>query len=709
MTKALFISPTAESSGLTSVCLGLVRALDNLGVRVAFFKPVTQSVVNGRGVDRSIHFIKAKTQLNPPVPLEYEHAQNLMSQKKGDELQEQIIAAYSECVDHADIVIVEGLVPEKTSQYATAINVETAKNLNADVILVASPGQMAPNDLDKHLNIAARHFAAPEDPEVIGCILNKVNQPEEFNRYLYAPENRSLAKTKRFNYLVDCKIFQSDNFKLIGSIPWRKDLIAPRTADVAEQLETIPINEGDMYGRRVKNIAVCARTVPNMVDTLTPGTLIVTPGDREDILVASCMAALSGTPLAGVILTGNLNPDPRTLKLCSQAFETRLPVLATHTDTYLTARKLSELNTEVPVNDLERIEIVMDMIAHLIDADWLKGHCAISRTPRLSPPAFRFQLTRRAQQANKIIVLPEGNEPRTIEAAAICSERQIASCILLGKRSEIHSVADMAGVKLPKNLTILDPDQIRANYIQPMVEFRKHKGLTKQMAEAQLEDNVVLGTMMVALEEVDGLVSGAVHTTANTIRPALQLIKTKPEAKVVSSVFFMCLPDQVLVYGDCAVNPDPNAEELADIAIQSAESALTFGIEPRVAMISYSTGDSGTGHDVEKVKEAVRIAQAKRPDIMIDGPLQYDAAAIESVALAKAPNSKVAGKATVFVFPDLNTGNTTYKAVQRSANVISIGPMLQGLRKPVNDLSRGALVDDIVFTIALTAVQATQH
>ncbi|WP_441351522.1 phosphate acetyltransferase [Thiolapillus sp.] len=253
-----------------------------------------------------------------------------------------------------------------------------------------------------------------------------------------------------------------------------------------------------------------------------------------------------------------------------------------------------------------------------------------------------------------------------------------------------------------------DPDSIRDRYISPMVALRRHKGLTSQMAEAQLEDNVVLGTMMLAADEVDGLVSGAVHTTANTVRPALQLIKTAPGARLVSSVFFMCLPDQVVVYGDCAINPDPDAEALADIAIQSADSASLFGIEPRVAMLSYSTGDSGKGADVEKVREATRLVREQRPDILVDGPLQYDAAANRDVAKTKAPHSKVAGRATVFVFPDLNTGNTTYKAVQRSAGVISIGPMLQGLKKPVNDLSRGALVDDIVYTIAITALQATQ-
>ena len=290
----------------------------------------------------------------------------------------------------------------------------------------------------------------------------------------------------------------------------------------------------------------------------------------------------------------------------------------------------------------------------------------------------------------------------------MCQTRGLAQCVLLAKREEVETIAEARGLQLPVDLEIIDPDSIRQHYIAPMTHLRKGK-LTEPMAEAQLQDNVVLGTMMLSLGEVDGLVSGAVHTTANTVRPAFQLIKTAPDYSLVSSIFFMLLPDQVVVYGDCAINPDPNAEELAEIAIQSAESALAFGIEPRVAMISYSTGDSGTGTDVDKVRQATKIAQQRRPDLLIDGPLQYDAAAIESVGQQKAPNSPVAGRATVFVFPDLNTGNTTYKAVQRSANVVSVGPMLQGLNKPVNDLSRGALVDDIVYTIALTAVQALQR
>ena len=347
-------------------------------------------------------------------------------------------------------------------------------------------------------------------------------------------------------------------------------------------------------------------------------------------------------------------------------------------------------------------------VAAQLNADVLGSELAKPVATHLAPAAFRYQMMARARAANKRIVLPEGNEPRTIAAAAICENKGIARCVLLAKKAEVEAVAQAKGITLPASLEIIDPDSIRERYIAPMVELRKSKGLTPEQAAEQLQDTVVLGTMMLATGDVDGLVSGAVHTTANTIRPALQLIKTAPGASLVSSVFFMLMPDQVLVYGDCAVNPNPTAEQLADIAIQSADSAKAFGIEPKVAMISYSTGSSGSGPDVETVTAATKLAQQKRPDLHIDGPLQYDAASVPSVGKQKAPDSKVAGQATVFVFPDLNTGNTTYKAVQRSAHVLSVGPMLQGLNKPVNDLSRGALIEDIVYTIALTAIQAVQ-
>ena len=350
----------------------------------------------------------------------------------------------------------------------------------------------------------------------------------------------------------------------------------------------------------------------------------------------------------------------------------------------------------------------VQFVAEHFDHAWFGESLASARVFRQTPAVFRHRLIAKSRSLKKKIVLPEGDEPRTIKAAIICHEKKIAHCILVGDPAQIEAVAKAQGMSIPKDVEILDPAKARERYVGPMVELRKGKGLTPQAAAEDLKDNVVLGTMMLALDDVDGLVSGAVHTTANTIKPAFQLIKTAAGCNVVSSIFFMCLPDQVVVYGDCAVLPNPTPGELADIAIQSAESARAFDIPPRVALISYSTGSSGQGPDVDAVKQAAESAKTKRPDLFIEGPMQYDAASVESVGRSKAPGSNVAGRATVFVFPDLNTGNTTYKAVQRSANVISIGPMLQGLRKPVNDLSRGALVEDIVYTIALTAIQAEQ-
>ncbi|SUB15760.1 Phosphate acetyltransferase [Pantoea agglomerans] len=505
------------------------------------------------------------------------------------------------------------------------------------------------------------------------------------------------------------QLFSDSPLPVLGCVPWSFDLIATRAIDMCRHLDARIINEGEIQTRRVKSVTFCARSIPHMLEHFRPGSLLVTSADRPDVLVAACLAAMNGIEIGAILLTGNYEIDDRIARLCDRAFQTGLPVFMVKTNTWQTSLSLQSFNLEVPADDTQRIEKVQEYVASYINADWIESLTATSeRSRRLSPPAFRYQLTELARKAGKRVVLPEGDEPRTVKAAAICAERGIATCVLLGNPDEIQRVAAAQGVELGKGVEIVDPEQVRENYVPRLVELRKSKGMTEVVAQEQLEDNVVLGTMMLESGEVDGLVSGAVHTTANTIRPPLQLIKTAPNSSLVSSVFFMLLPEQVLVYGDCAINPDPTAEQLAEIAIQSADSAKAFGIDPRVAMISYSTGTSGAGSDVEKVREATRIAQEKRPDLVIDGPLQYDAAIMEDVAKSKAPDSQVAGRATVFIFPDLNTGNTTYKAVQRSADLISIGPMLQGMRKPVNDLSRGALVDDIVYTIALTAIQSQQ-
>jgi len=475
---------------------------------------------------------------------------------------------------------------------------------------------------------------------------------------------------------------------------------------VARHLGAEVMIEGEIATRRVLETVLAARSVSEVIARLKPGALVISAGDRDDVILATALAASNGIELAGLVLTHHSFISPRIERFGARAFHSGLPVLRTDGDSYQTAAHISRLPLAVPQDDLSRMDNVIESVAEKLDGNAIYAGLEHATSTRMSPPAFRYQLIQKARAANKRIVLPEGDEPRTIRAAVICTQKGIARCVLLGKRKAIESVADALGIEFPPGLEILEPEQIARQYVAPMVELRRSKGMTSGQALVALEDTVVLGTMMLAVGEVDGLVSGAVHTTASTVRPALQLIKTAPGSSLVSSCFFMLMPEQVLVYADCAINPDPTAQELADIAKQSADSALAFGIDPKVAMISYSTGESGSGDDVEKVRTATDLAKARWPELVLDGPMQYDAATVREVAAQKAPGSAVAGQATVFVFPDLNTGNTTYKAVQRSANVVSVGPMLQGLRKPVNDLSRGASVDDIVFTVALTAIQA---
>ena len=709
---SFFIAPTTSGTGLTSVCLGIVRAFDQLGVRVAFYKPVAQIFGGDSGLERSTHLIRETVGLQPVKPIDLSHAQQMMAKNKADLLMEEVIHNYHQSIENADVVVIEGLVPQSNENYIARINQNMARTLGSDIILVAAKKHYSSAQLNERIEMTASLYGGVANPKLLGCILNKVGAPPKEYQQLRAKDNTVDEREVREYSYEDMKrklpVFASPDFMCLGIIHWNPALIAPRTLDIARYLNADFISEGDLHERRVHSIVLSARTVPNMLHTLKAGTLVITPGDREDIFLAVSLAVLNGVPLAGIIFTGDIKPDTRVMALCKQAIDTGLPVLTTDTDSLETARYIANMSTEVPEDDIARMTEVMDGVAQKIRAEWLVERGKIDQEVRLSPPAFRHLLVSRARAANKLIVLPEGEEPRTIQAAIICVEKKIARCVLLGKQEKIQHYAETLNLALPADLKIIDPEAIRSDYVHSMVELRKHKGITTDMAAALLEDSVVLGTMMLAQNEVDGLVSGAVHTTANTIRPALQLIKTKAEASLVSSIFFMLLPDEVLVYGDCAVNPNPSAEELADIAIQSGESAKAFGISPKIAMISYSTGASGAGSDVEKVREATSIAKQKRPDLIIDGPLQYDAAAIASVAKSKAPESPVAGEATVFVFPDLNTGNTTYKAVQRSAKVLSIGPVLQGLKKPVNDLSRGALVDDIVFTIAMTAIQAEQ-
>nr|WP_202428500.1 phosphate acetyltransferase [Dickeya dianthicola] len=703
--------PTGTSVGLTSVSLGVIRSMEQKGVRLSVFKPIAQPRSGESVLDQTTTIVRATSAIPAAEPLTMSYVESMLSSNQQDVLLEEIIARYHENTKDAEVVLVEGLVPTRKHQFANALNYEIAKTLNAEIVFVLALGNDSPAQLKERIDIARSSFGGSKNKNITGVIINKLNAPvDEQGRTRPDLSEIFDDSTKASVANIDPKLlFANSPLPILGCVPWSFDLIATRAIDMANHLNARVINAGDIQTRRVKSVTFCARSIPHMLEHFRPGSLLVTSADRPDVLVAACLAAMNGVEIGALLLTGGYAIDPAISKLCERAFQTGLPVFMVDTNTWQTSLNLQSFNLELPPDDHERVEKVQEYVARHIDTQWIDSLTAASeRSRRLSPPAFRYQLTELARQASKRIVLPEGDEPRTVKAASICAERGIAQCVLLGNPDEIQRVAAAQGVELGKGIEIVDPIEARERYVPRLVELRKSKGMTEVVAREQLEDNVVLGTLMLEQGEVDGLVSGAVHTTANTIRPPLQLIKTAPGSSLVSSVFFMLLPEQVLVYGDCAINPDPTAEQLAEIAIQSADSAAAFGIEPRVAMISYSTGNSGAGSDVDKVREATRLAQEKRPDLVIDGPLQYDAAIMADVAQSKAPNSPVAGKATVFVFPDLNTGNTTYKAVQRSADLISIGPMLQGMRKPVNDLSRGALVDDIVYTVALTAIQATQ-
>ncbi|NMH66112.1 phosphate acetyltransferase [Shewanella salipaludis] len=711
MSRHIMLIPTGVGVGLTSLSLGMVRALERHGVKVQFFKPISQQRATDTGPERSTTILRQSQTVNPLEPFSMAHAEALIRTDQTDVLMEQIIERTAECAANTEILVVEGLVPTRHHPFARDINYAIAKAIDADVIFIATPGNDSSTGLMNRLEIAYNSWGGKKNKRLIGAIINKIGAPvdDEGRARPDLSEVFDHQETQRPDTAGMFQLPGKSPLRILGTVPYNLDLVSPRASDLAQHLNARIINAGEMDTRRLRKVTFCARSIPNMVTHIKTDSLLVTSGDRSDVIVSACLAAMNGVKVGALLLTGSYEPEPEILKLCEQAFETGLPVFLIDTNTWQTSLNIQRFDHEVPVDDAVRIELVQEYVASHIDQSWIEGVTKHSpREHRLSPPAFRYKLTELARAARKTVVLPEGNEPRTVKAAAICAERGIARCVLLGNRDDILRIAAQQGVTLGDGVDIIDPLDARERYVEPMLELRRHKGLTEVVAREQLEDNMVLGTMMLAQNEVDGIVSGAVNTTANTIRPPLQLIKTAPGSSLVSSIFFMLMPDQVLVYGDCAINPDPDAEQLADIAIQSAESAMAFGIEPRVAMISYSTGTSGTGSDVDKVREATRIAKEKRPDLVIDGPLQYDAAVMPNVARSKAPDSPVAGKATVFVFPDLNTGNTTYKAVQRSAELISIGPMLQGMRKPVNDLSRGALVDDIVYTIALTAIQASQ-
>ena len=690
MARSLLVTAAAEGVGLTRTCLGLLRALDRSGVHVAYVKPVAQPRADGTP-DRSPALVAAVTALRPPEPLSTAELERQLGEGGLDVVLEKIVAAWQPIYNRSDVVVVEGLSSGPSKLYASSLNQALAHTLDADVLLAGSwrPAPDGVERLAEQFAIAASGYTSGEHARVVGCVVHDL--PAAHSCATIPATALKIALTRH-------------GLRLIATVPYRPELTWLRVGNLVRELKPEILNEGDL-SRRIKDVTVFAQGIPSGVRVLDDGRLIVVPGDRHEVVMAACLAAQNGTRLAALLLSAGIRPDPQIWQLTRAAF-TGLPVLLVEPDSYQTATRVRDLDPRLPPDDVDRVEGVTNNVADALNASWLQSLAGSARPHRLSPAAFRYQVVEQARAAHALIVLPEGTEPRTMRAAVACADRGIARCLLLGTPDEVTAQARHLGLRLPEDVTILDPQTVAERYVVPLAELRRQKGWTEEVAREHLADPITVGTMMLRQGEVDGLVSGAVHITAATVRPALQILGTKPGSRLVSSIFFMCLPDEVVIYGDCAINPQPDAEDLADIAISSAASARAFGIEPRVAMISFSTGTSAAGMDVDKVAEATRIVREREPGLAVDGPLQYDAAAIASVGQAKRPGSPVAGRASVFIFPDLDTGNTTYKAVQRSAQVVSIGPMLQGLAKPVNDLSRGALVEDIIYTVALTAIQS---
>lgn len=697
MKHVFLMVPNGIGVGLTAVSLGLERAFEKRGIKTCLFNPMANLAPSSSVAADS----------DPSTQIQF--LEQLLSQGLQDQLIENLISRFESISKDADIAIVQGIISTTLRTYAPRFNRKIAGALDAEVIFVTTPGNRTPKELDEQIEIMAQFYGGIHQPKVLGCIINKIGAPVDKygNARFDLFELRKNIQQSNFSTIKKCTIFKQGDFNLIGAINWNRSLMAPRVIDIATFLGAeVLFGKDHLHTRRIENFVAAAATIDSLKSFFLPHSLIVTPGDRQDIILAACMAFLNGISISAILLTGGHDPSKNTLKLCERAFNEGLPVLRLKDDTLRTCIHLQDLDFQIPPDDIEKLERVKEYFSEPIQEKWIEKIAATQIEKTMTAPAFRYELTQRAKKAQKTIVLPEGYDPRILRAAQICHEKEIAKIVLFGEPQQIQKVAHDNGIKLDASISIIEPHSMIDKYMPLLLELRKHKGLNEKGAREQLLDPVVLATLMLKEGVFDGLVSGAVNTTAHTIRPALQLIRTHPDYKLVSSIFFMCLADKVLVYGDCAVNQNPLAEELADIAIQSADSAQKFGITPKIAMISYSTGKSGSGKDVDKVRQATEWVKKRRPDLLVDGPLQYDAAFSPEVAKKKAPHSPVAGQATVYVFPDLNTGNTTYKAVQRSADVLSIGPMLQGLNKPVNDLSRGATVDDIVYTITLTAIQA---
>ena len=697
MAKKIFIASTERRSGKSLIIIGLIHALQDIVPRVGYMKPIGQRYLADGRFDEDAALIKSIFNL-PESPGDINPVSMAEAHQDKDSLFRKIFDAYGKISAEKDIVVIEGTdYTSAISALEFDINAELAQNLVAPVLLVARGLDKTVEEIVQNVTECADSF------KELGCHL------------LGAVVNRlSLKKFKDNTERIE-EILEAKGIPLFGVILDNPTLSGPRLKEIIDSLSARIIYKGDDLSKVVTDTKILAMTPENALEYIkdTDGCLIITPGDRVEHIftVLSAQRSRYYPDFSGVILTGGLIPGQNVRKLIEGMGDTGLTIASVKDDTFSTALRVNQITGELTPDDTERIDLARQAVRRYVDCNRIYNQLGTITTETITPRMFQYRILQMAMAVRKHIVLPEGIEIRILKAAEEVLHGGICDVTILGNREEIQEKINKNKLAL-EGIRIIDPSQVEAatldDYTETFHELRKHKGVTMDMARDFLLDPVMFAAMMVYKGHADGYVSGSTHSTADTLRPVLQLIKTKPGVLLASSIFFMCMPDQVLVYGDCALVESPDAEQLADIAVTSADTAKSFGIDPYVALLSYSTGTSGKGEAVDKIREATKIARKKRPDLPIEGPIQYDAATSQEVALVKIKGSKVAGKATVYIFPDLDAGNTAYKAVQRAANVPAIGPVLQGLNKPANDLSRGATVTDIVYTIAVTAIQAQQ-
>ncbi len=696
MSDSLYITGNEAKSGKSAILLGIMEMLERKISRVGFFRPI---IADTTEPDNNIHLIA--TYFNLPYPYEKmygmtaKEATDLAAMGKPLDVIEGIIKKYNELKELCDFVLCDGTnYAASTAAYEFDINIEISKNLSCPVLLVVNAAGKSVGETLGSVEVALESLN-DKKCQMFGTLVNRIHH-DHGDIIMNKLKANPLAKDQ-----------------LLFTIPDNPALGRPTLKEVARAIgaEVLCGEENEM-SRHVHSLKVGAMQIQNLVASLVRGSLIVTSGDRADMIVTAIAISSSAfrRSISGIVLTGGYKPDKDIMNLILTSPK-MVPVMTVAEDTFQVATRINRIHTKISPTDERKITELLALFDKHVDTETLEKKLITTPQTIVTPKMFEFNLIKRAKKNKQCVVLPEGNEERILRAVEVLSDRDVADLVILGDIQVIRDKIDLLGLRMGKT-RIIDPEQseLFEDYVQTFYDMRKHKGITPDNARDMMKDRNFFATMMVYKGHADAMVSGAVHSTAETIRPALQIIRTKPGISIVSSVFLMCLEDRVLVYGDCAVNPDPNAEELAEIALSSAQTARTFGIEPIVAMLSYSTGTSGTGADVDKVREAACIAKERAetlmPGLKIEGPIQYDAAVDMAVAKTKLPGSEVAGKATVFIFPDLNTGNNTYKAVQRSADAVAIGPVLQGLKYPVNDLSRGCTVPDIVNTVAMTAIQA---